>query len=85
MEGFWANRFEHFRELYRRDDGSKWTGAALERATGGAVSSRYISALRGGQIKDPSYTRIYAISKAMGIPIGAWLEEDKGEDPRLGD
>ena len=83
MEDFWANRFEHFREVYRRDDGSKWTGAALERATGEAVSSRYISALRGGQIRDPSYTRIYAISKAMGIPIGAWLEENESEGPAL--
>lgn len=81
MEEFWANRFEYFREVYRRDDGSKWTGAALERATGKVVSSRYISALRGGQIRDPSYRRIYAISKAMGIPVGAWLEEDENESP----
>lgn len=78
MEDFWARRFEHFREIYRRDDGSKWSGAALERATGGIVSARYVSELRRGLIGEPSFRRIDAISRAMGIPMELWLDEDDG-------
>lgn len=82
MEEFWAQKFEEFRDIYRRDDGSKWSGAALERATGGIVSTRYISELRRGGIRDPSYRRIYAISRAMGIPVEAWLADNDGEEDK---
>jgi transcriptional regulator with XRE-family HTH domain len=67
-----AQIFEELRDEHRRDDGSKWTGAALERATGGAVSRTYISGLRRGAIKEPSFRKIVAISDAMGIPLEAW-------------
>ena len=73
-EASWADRFERFLRLYRRDDGSEWSGAALERATGGAVSRSYVSKLRLGKTEDPSYEKIYAISKAMDIPLEAWME-----------
>lgn len=76
MENIWAHKFEEFLQTYRRkDDGSKWTGAALERATGEVVSSRYVSALRAGRIEEPSFRKIDAISKAMGIPLEEWSVE----------
>lgn len=74
MDIDWAATFERFRFRYRREDGSKWTGAAIERATGGRVSTHYVSELRRGKIREPSYTRIYAISRAMGIPVEDWIE-----------
>lgn len=70
----WAEIFEHFLEQYRRDDGSKWTGAALERATNGVVRRNYVSKLRAGFVNDPSFTKVDALSKAMGIPLEAWSE-----------
>lgn len=79
MEDFWARKFEHLLELYRRDDGSKWSGAALERATGGIVNTRYVSELRRGIIKEPSFRRIHAISRAMGVPLDAWLDDESVE------
>lgn len=63
-----------FLEQYRRDDGSKWTGAALERATEGIVRRNYISKFRAGHVNDPSFTKIAAISWAMGIPLEAWTQ-----------
>lgn len=71
----WAQTFDRLRHQYRRDDGSRWTGAALERATSGEVSRTYISKLHTGQIHDPSFAKISAISRAMGIPLDAWTTE----------
>lgn len=68
----WARRFELLRDEYRRDDGSKWTGAALERATGGIVSRTYVSEFARGKIKEPSFSKIVAMSDAMGIPLDVW-------------
>lgn len=68
----WAEVFEVLLETYRRDDGSRWGGASIERATGGSVSRTYVSGLRRGTIKDPSFAKIVAISDAMGIPLDAW-------------
>ncbi|MGF1473895.1 MAG: helix-turn-helix domain-containing protein [Rubrobacteraceae bacterium] len=68
-------------QRYRRDDGSKWGGKSLERATKGYVSHQYVGHLKAGRIKEPSFGKIYAISRAMGIPLEEWLDEpveDKG-------
>lgn len=62
-------------DKYRRDDGSRWSGAALERATGGEVTRSYVSHLRQGLNKDPSFDRIEAISRAMGAPLEEWRDE----------
>lgn len=75
----WARRFELLRDEYRRDDGSKWTGAALERATGGIVSRTYVSEFARGKIKEPSFSKIVAMSDAMGIPLEAWRSRE-GEE-----
>lgn len=72
----WGEKFERLREIYRRDDGSKWTGAALERATGGEVSQYFVSDLRKGKIRDPGFSKIVAISRVMGIPLQAWIDDD---------
>ena len=40
-----AQKFEHFLETYRRQDGSKWGGQDLQDATGGVVTRSYVSVL----------------------------------------
>ncbi len=50
-----AQKFEHFLETYRRLDGSGWGGQDLDGATGGVVSSSYVSNLRKGRIENPGF------------------------------
>lgn len=71
---YWARKFEELRQLYRRDDGSRWSGAALERATGGKVTVSWVSKLSRGVYQDPGFSKIAAISRAMGVPLEKWLE-----------
>lgn len=75
-----SRRFRHFQNIHRRDDGSKWTGASLQRATRGRVSESWVSKLKTGRLDDPGFTKIYAISRVMGIPLGAWMEEDRSRE-----
>ncbi|WP_047865442.1 hypothetical protein [Rubrobacter aplysinae] len=75
----WGRRFELLRDKYRREDGSKWSGAAIERATGGAVSGHFVSALARGKLQDPGIGKMYALSEVMGIPLEEWFEEKHGE------
>ena len=70
-----GERFRHFLRTRRRPDGSAWTEAEIERATGGEVSRFYVSRLHRGEIDDPGFKKVVAISRAMGIPIQAWLED----------
>lgn len=72
----WGRKFEELSDRYRRDDGSKWTGAALERATNGRASSHFVSDLRQGKVRDPGINKIHAISKAMGISLDEWFKEE---------
>lgn len=76
---YWARKFEELRERYRRDDGSRWTGAALERATDRRVTVSWVSKLSRGQYQDPGFSKVAAISTAMGIPLEEWLEECNNE------
>ncbi|MDP9477758.1 MAG: hypothetical protein M3R38_19090 [Actinomycetota bacterium] len=69
-----AQKFRRFLRTYRRSDGSVWSGADIERAPRGYVSRFYVSRLRRGLIDDPGF-KIIAISRAMGIPLEAWLED----------
>lgn len=70
----WAAVFEELLDRHRRDDGSRWGPRSIERATGGYVLYQYVSHLRAGRITHPSFSKIYAISRAMGIPLRAWAE-----------
>lgn len=77
----WGRRFGYLLDKYRRDDGSKWTGAAIERATGCEVGAHYVNDLLRGKNQNPSINKIYAISKAMGIErLEEWFEEDDAEE-----
>jgi transcriptional regulator with XRE-family HTH domain len=75
-----AQRFERFLENYRRPDGSRWTGAQLDKATGGIVSRSYVTNLRKGRMENPGYEQMRAIAKAMGFPPEMWFEEDLGSE-----
>ena len=79
-----AQKFEHLLETYRHPDGSKWTGVALVRATGGAVHRSYITNLRKGRIESPGYEKLAAIAKAMGFPPELWFEEALGGEMLAG-
>ena len=67
-----GERFTHLLDVYRRSDGTRWTGADIERATHGQVSRFYVSRLRRGLIEDPSFTKIAEISRTMGVPLDEW-------------
>lgn len=75
MQRDWAKVFERLLERHRRDDGSKWNGKSLERATGGRVTHQYVGQLRRGEIGEPGFGKIVAISRAMGASLEEWLEE----------
>ncbi|PLS87140.1 MAG: hypothetical protein CYG60_03500 [Actinobacteria bacterium] len=70
-----AQKFRRFLRTHRRPDGSRWAGAEIERATRGEVSRFYVSRLRRGLIADPGFKKVVAISRVMGIPVQAWLED----------
>lgn len=78
----WARRFERLLDRYRREDGSRWTGAAIERATRGRVKRNYVSALKTGRVANPSFEKLLAISRAMGFPVDVWAEDDPPSKPR---
>lgn len=69
-----GERFRRLQRTYRRPDGTAWTGAEIERATGGEVTRHYVSKLRNGYYKDPGFKKIAAISHALGVPLEAWLD-----------
>jgi transcriptional regulator with XRE-family HTH domain len=73
-----AQRFERFLETYRRPDGQRWGGAALEKATGGVVSRSYATNLRKGRMENPGYEKMRAIAKAMGFPPQVWWFRHEG-------
>ena len=78
-----APKFERLLEAYRREDGGKWSGIELERATGGVVTRSYVTNLRKGRIENPGMDKLAAIAKAMGFPPALWFEEElTGADGR---
>jgi transcriptional regulator with XRE-family HTH domain len=70
-----VDKFEHFLEIYRRPDGSRWGGQDLDEATGGVVTRSYVSNLRKGRIENPGYEKLRAIAKAMNFPPELWFED----------
>jgi len=75
-----AQRFERFLDTYRRPDGSRWSGQAIDEATDGIVTRSYITNLRKGRIENPGYEKMRMIAKAMGFPPEMWFEEDVGSE-----
>lgn len=75
----WGLKFRLLLDRYRRDDGSKWSGAAIERATGGKVNGRYISELKRSKIDDPGISKVREISRVMGIPAEEWFKYEEEE------
>ncbi len=71
-----AEKFERLLDTHRRPDGSVWTGADLQRATGGIVIRSYVTNLRKGRIESPGHDKIEAIAKAMGFPPALWFDAD---------
>jgi transcriptional regulator with XRE-family HTH domain len=71
-----AQKLEHLLRTYPRPDGREWSGAELEKATGGVVPRSYVTNLRKGRIESPGYEKMRAIAKAMGFPPALWFEED---------
>jgi transcriptional regulator with XRE-family HTH domain len=71
-----ARKFERLLDTYRREDGGRWSGIELERATGGVVTRSYVTNLRKGRIENPGMDKLAAIAKAMGFPAALWFEEE---------
>lgn len=61
-----ARKFEHLLEICRREEGRRWSGIELERATGGVVTRSYVTNLRMGRIDNPGMDKLAAIAKATG-------------------
>jgi transcriptional regulator with XRE-family HTH domain len=74
-----AQKFEVLLEMYRRPDGSKWSGQEIDEATGGVVTRSYVTNLRKGRIVNPGYEKMRALAKAMGFPPEVWFEDGLGE------
>jgi transcriptional regulator with XRE-family HTH domain len=70
-----SQKFELFRDSYRREDGGRWSGQDLQDATGGVVTRSYVSMLRKGKISNPGFDKLKAIAKAMNFPPELWFEE----------
>jgi hypothetical protein len=62
-----ARKFETLLEPYRSEDGGKWSGIRLERATGGVVTRSYVTNLRKGRIENPGMDKLWAPAKMMGF------------------
>ena len=73
--------FRRLLERHRRGDGSKWGGKSIERATRGYVPHQYVGHLKAGRIEEPSFGKIYAISRAMGIQLEEWTSDLERRSP----
>lgn len=73
----YGERFERFREIYRRPDGKKWSNMDIERATEGFVRGNYITNLKAGRIEQPGIDRLAAIAQVMGFPTELWFHKDR--------
>jgi transcriptional regulator with XRE-family HTH domain len=70
-----SQKFELFRDSYRREDGGRWSGQDLQEATGGVVTRSYVSMLRKGKIENPGFDKLRAIARAMGFSPELWFKE----------
>lgn len=77
----WSGRARRVFDRHRHADGRPWTGAEIERATGGSVSRFYVSLLLRGLIREPSFSKIYLISRAVGANLHEWVDDHDPPDP----
>lgn len=71
-------------ERFVRGDGEPWRAVEIEAATGGEVTSSYVSALRKGKFKRPGIRQLELISEVMGFPFELWRVEPELWDSILG-
>jgi len=64
-----ARKFERLLDTYRREDGGKWSGIELERATGSVVTRSYVTILRKGRIDNPGMDKLAVIAKATSVAL----------------
>jgi hypothetical protein len=65
-----AQIFERLLESYRREDGGRWSGIELERASGGVVTRSYVTNLRKGRIENPGMDKVWALaSRRWASPL----------------
>jgi hypothetical protein len=74
-----AQKFEHFLEVYRRPDGSRWGGQDLHQATSDVVTRSYVSNLRKVRIENPGFEKLRAITEAMDFAPEVEFEESVGK------
>lgn len=74
MQRDWGKVFERLLERHRRDDGTKWGGKSLERKTDGEVTAQYVGQLKRGEIGEPGFGKVVAISRAIGASLEEWVE-----------
>lgn len=68
-------KFELLLELYRKEDGTKWTGADFHRATEGYLNRGYISNFRKGRIDQPRHDKLQTIAGLMDFDPQLWFQE----------
>lgn len=69
-----SDRFEYLLNRYRKSDGTKWSGAEIDRETGGAVTASYVTSLRKGRVRKPGLDKLRAIARVLGFPWQEWIE-----------
>jgi transcriptional regulator with XRE-family HTH domain len=70
-----AAKFAELLLRFPREDGEPWRPVEIEAATGGRVTSSYVSALKKGKFKKPGIRQLELIAQAMGFPFELWLTE----------
>ncbi len=70
-----GKKFMRLLDIYRTGDGSKWTLKQIEDATDGFVTGRYLTNLKAGRIRQPSFERMAAVARVMGFPIELWVRD----------
>ena len=55
----------------------------MGRASNGYVSHQYVDHIKAGRIKEQSFGKIYAISRAIGRPLESRIREGAEVHPRL--
>ena len=66
-----------------RADGEPWRPVEIEEATGGQVTSSYVSALTRGKFRRPGIKQLSLIADVMGFPFELWRMEPELWDEEL--
>jgi transcriptional regulator with XRE-family HTH domain len=79
-----ARKFGLLLEAYRpRENGGKWSGIELERATGGVLTRSHITNLRKGRIENRGMDKLWALASERWASPELWFEEKlSGADVR---